>query len=790
MGKQKDIHNHFQDEINLRDLLNRYLAKWKWFALALTIAFVGTFFMLRYTPKKYESKAKLLIKFEQSGSYSELSAFQDLGMFDGMGGYNNLYNEMEILQSRPLIEQVIRELKLNIQYFLVGSKTGIERNEFYKNSPLEIQLLKADSSDNLSGAVFTVEILNHKEFKFVDSETFKSVTYNFGDTLEFDELGKFTLSTTKYYFAKNENTRISISVRSLESSVSIYQTKLNVEVLDEHMDILSLSVRGAVIKQNNEFLNALIAEHNNQTIDDQKNIYRNTTLFINDRIEHLSDELTDVEMQDEEYKSRFDFSDVFLSEKSLYDRILINEKKLVDAEIQSQLVNFLYDYLISNPENNSLLPTNLGFDDNSIVEATVQYNKTVLEKKRVLNHSSEQNPEVIKFENDLVNIKASLKLSLENYKYALEIKVNELRSMEESLNINISSLPTHKRVLRSMDRQQQVKEALYIYLLQKREENEIASAVTEGNSKVIEYAFSNGVPVSPREKTNYAIALLLGLIVPFGFFYLKSALDNKVQGKADLDAHGLPHLATIPKIDGNKKIVISKGNTSPEAEAFRILRTNASFILGPDTGKGKTIITTSTIAKEGKSFVALNLATSYALSGKKTIVVGLDLRAPKLLEYSDLPDSIGVTNYLLDQSIDLNSMIINSPTTENLFILPSGLNPPNPAELLMRDELKNLITTLEESYDIVIIDSAPIGLVTDTLLISEMADAFIYVVRANYLEKKLLSVPDQLRNEGKIKNIGIVINAVNFKKSIGYGYGYGYGNIKVEKPWYKRLFSK
>ena len=634
MRNKREKQHEFDDELNLRELLQKYTSRWKWFVLSLLITFGVAMLVLRYTPRIYESKTKLLIKFEKTGAYSELSAFQDLGLFDGIGRYNNLYNEREILSSRPILERVIRKLDLNIQYFLIGTKTGIERKEFYKNSPVGIQRVN-DSLDIETGVVFNIEVLNAKSFRFLDSDKFGDKTYTFGDTLE-AVIGKFYIHKTDFYKAKHGAIRIGISVKPIEKTISTFQSKLKIEPMNENVDILMLSINGPVIKKNNDFLDTLIAEHTRQTVQDQLAIYRNTTEFINERIAAIAQELSDVELDGENYMTKYDFSDILMNEKSLYDRTLVNEKKLVDSEIQLELVNFLYEYLNDHPDNDELLPTNLGFDDVSINEAANEFNKLALEKNRLLSHSSTKNPAVVKLENDLRSIKTSLNTSLLNLKSSLKLEVSRLRSMDSGFSQDIANLPKHKRVLRSIERQQLVKESLYVYLLQKREENEIASAVTEGNSKIIESAFSNGKATNPNKKIHYSLAIFFGLFIPFSTIYLRSLLDNKVRGREDLDKHNLPHLANIPKVDDRQKLVISKGNTSSAAEAFRILRTNTSFVLGPNTDAGKIIITTSSIAKEGKSFVALNLATSYALTGKKTVVVELDLRAPKLFEYADL----------------------------------------------------------------------------------------------------------------------------------------------------------
>lgn len=772
MTEQEKTKKSFRDEINVRELLLRYLSYWKWFAASVLISMSVAYVILRYTQQSYESRAKVLINFEKTGAYSELYAFQDLGLFEGTGNYNNLHNEREILRSRSVIEGVVRQLDLHIQYNLIGSKTGIERRELYKNSPVEFVLLKGDSADIKAPVRYDIELLSNSRFQFLDNERFGTKIYRCMDTLEAPSIGKFYLKTTRFYKMSAASTNLSILVRPIESTVSTYQALLTVEPISDQVDILQLSIRGPNIQKNNDFLDSLIAQHTRQTIEDQLQIYRHTTNFINDRIATISEELSDVEKEGESYKSQYDFSDILMSEKSLYDRTLFNERSLIEAEVQLELIQYLYDYLNRITDNENLLPANLGLDDYGINHAVENYNRVALERLKVLEHSSAKNPSVIKLDAEMASIRSSLKASLSNSKTSLQMEVNRLRAKESSINAEISELPKHKRVLRSIDRQQQVKEQLYLYLLQKREENEIASAVSEGNSTVIEAAYSNGAIVSPNRKVYYAAALFIGLFIPFSMVYLLSLLDNKVRKPEDLEENGLTHLASIPWLGRNKAIFTAESAT-PEAEAFRILRTNTSFLLGRQTEGGQVILTSSMIAQEGKSFVAINLGASFSLTGKKTLVIGMDLRSPKILEYAGLPRNKGITDLLIDPKLKWQNLVQKDPVNHNLFYLSSGTIPPNPAEILMQPELKDLLDEIRKAYDVILIDSAPVALVTDTLLISHLADICVFVVRANFLEKQRLATAAKLAAEGKLPRMGVVLNAIEKNQSGNYGYGYG-----------------
>jgi len=330
-------------------------------------------------------------------------------------------------------------------------------------------------------------------------------------------------------------------------------------------------------------------------------------------------------------------------------------------------------------------------------------------------------------------------------------------------------------------------------LLQKREETNIALAVTVANAKIIDKAYGKGEPVAPKKKVIFFGAVFLGLILPIIFLYIKDILDNKVHGKRDIDKIGVPFLGDIPNTDSKNKIVVSKGDSSSVAEAFRLLRTNVDFMMSGLKGSGRTIFLTSTLGKEGKSFIALNLASSIAISGKKVLLIGMDVRAPKILEYLDLENTAGLTNYISDPEMDLEQVILKKSINENLDILPSGAIPPNPAELLMNERVQTMFDYVRTKYDYIIVDTAPIGMVTDTLLLSKYADAFVYVVRAYYLDRRLLSVAEDLYKEKRLPNMAILINGTDKEKGYGYGYGYGYGGYgyghEKPRPFWKRLFG-
>ena len=387
----------------------------------------------------------------------------------------------------------------------------------------------------------------------------------------------------------------------------------------------------------------------------------------------------------------------------------------------------------------------------------------------------------------IASLKNNVKTSLLRMQSTLAIQKRDLSREESVLNAKIGKIPVQERQFRVIARQQKVKEELYLYLLQKREETAISLAATEPNARVIDVAKANKMPVSPKRAIVYLAGLLLGLLVPFGIIYTEDLLDTKIKSRLDLEGKtAVPFIGDVPTSDTPNELIQSGSRTS-SAEALRIVRTNLEFMLAKVTeGQAKTIFVTSTFPKEGKTFISVNLAATFALSGKKVLIIGMDIRNPRLDEYLTIPER-GFTNYLSSNDLKIEDLIVKYDGFEDLHVLPAGVIPPNPAELLMSKKVDALFQTLKSQYDYIVVDTAPVSLVTDTLLIAKHADTFIYVARANFLEKRMLNIPSTLYKENKLPNMCLLLNDTDSTK--GYGYGYGYG-LKVEKkPWYKRILK-
>ena len=778
------------DSIDLRDELEKYLIHWKWFLLSGFIAVVLAFIYVRYATPQYSVSSTLLIKDDDSSLGSELAAFQDLGMLGG--GSSNIDNEIQILKSRSLAKTVVKDLNLNISYYKKGR---VKESEVYGDK-IEYRLIALDSIEVYKklDTINYFEITDSNEIILFDEEKI------FPKKIVLDE--EFTIGDHAFVLKKEANKKVSndyeikdfrISFKPSRKVVDGLVKNIQVAPIDKQSSVLQLSMKHAVRKKAEDIINTLIVNYNADAINDKSEVGERTSSFISDRLSKIEEELDIVDKRVESYKKDNKLTNVEEESTLFVEQVSENEKALFETTTQLRLVDFMDEYIQKNGASYELLPANLGFQDASIAVLLEQYNEVVLQRNKILYGSSASNPMVKNLEYQLDSYQVSLKESLVNLKASLNITLRELNKQDRKFNDKIKGIPTKEREYRNIQREQGIKEALYLYLLQKQEETDISLAVTTANSKVIDVAYGSDIPVAPRKMIILLAAIIIGMIIPFGVIYINDLLDNKLHTRKDLEAMlSVPILGDIPLKETKENIVITKDGRSSTAEAFRLLRTNLDFMLtATNKKKGKTIFLTSTVSGEGKSFVSINLACTLALSGKKVALLGMDLRAPKITEYISVYNGKGVTNYIMDESLGLDDLKINLPKHQGLDIFPSGIIPPNPAELLMHPRVDELFAKVQEEYDYIVVDTAPVNLVTDTLMISDRADLFMYVTRANYLDKRLLAVPQNLYNEKRLPNMAMLINGTDYKKGYGYGnYGaYGYGHVE-KGPWWKEIFKR
>ena len=565
-----------------------------------------------------------------------------------------------------------------------------------------------------------------------------------------------------------------------------YCKSLSIAPTSKTTSVAVISLKNSSLQRGQDFINQLLEMYNRNTNNDKNEIAQKTAEFIDERIGIISKELGSTEANLESFKRDAGITDLTSEAQIALAGNAEYEKKSVENRTQISLVNDLRKYLRGNEYE--VLPSNVGLQDAALIGAIERYNEMLVERKRLLRTSTENNPTIVNLDTSIRAMKANVQATLEGTLQGLMITKESLDREASRYSRRISNAPGQERAYVSIARQQEIKAGLYLMLLQKREENAIALAATANNAKIIDEAIADDIPVSPKRSMIYLIALVLGVGIPVGIIYLIELTKFKIEGRADVEKlTSVPVVGDIPltdeKNDKNGSIAVFENKNNLMSETFRNIRTNLQFMLDNDQ---KVILVTSTVSGEGKSFVSSNLAISLSLLGKKVVIVGLDIRKPGLNKVFQLSNKErGITQYLSNPEMDLMELVQLSDVNKNLFILPGGTVPPNPTELLARNGLDRAIETLKKNFDYVILDTAPIGMVTDTLLIGRVADLSVYVCRADYTHKAEYTLINELSFEKKLPNLCTVINGVDLKKR-KYGYYYGYGKYGKHYGYGKR----
>ena len=779
------LNENSEQDFQIRAVIDQYASHWKWFVLAVCITLSVAYVYLRYTIPQFRVSTTILMKDEKKGGLSsELAAFSDMGI--GVGK-NNIENEIEILKSRTLIESTIRKMNLTISLVAQGK---VLKTDLFKNAPIQVYFTNQNDAFYVESQSYEYFGVSSTNFRLVDLSGKQHIlqpqkSYTYGQPIP-TRYGNMVVNKTLSNRLLKETNEIPIHIliNPLENVAESFRSRLIVGPLSKSSGVVELSIVDPVISKAEFFLDNLVRNYNIEAVADKNFISENTSRFIANRLALITDELDGVEQNVQNFKNKNQLTDIeaevplFIEGSSSYD------KQGVETDIQLNMISSMVDYL-KKSKPSDLLPTNIVRGE--AMELIGSYNSLVLDRNRILKSATEVNPTVIKLNEQLSSLKSNVAASLSRMQSNLRIQKKDLNNQEAALNNKIGKIPAQERQFRVIARQQKVKEELYLYLLQKREETAIFLAATEPNARVVDLAKGSEVPVSPKKNIVYLGALLIGLLIPFGIIYLMDLLDTKIKSRLDLEGKSLiPFIGDVPTSESPLELIKAESRTS-SAEALRIIRTNLEFMLSKvPEGQAKTIFLTSTFPKEGKTFVSVNLAATFALSGKKVLLIGMDIRNPRLDDYLTLPD-LGVTNYLSTKDIQIENFIVKYPGFEDFNVLPAGIIPPNPAELLMNKKVDTLFETLKNKYDYIIVDTAPVSLVTDTLLIAKHADCFIYVARANFLEKRMLNIPNTLYKEQKLPNMCLLLNDTDSTK--GYGYGYGYGVAVEKKPWYKNIFK-
>jgi tyrosine-protein kinase Etk/Wzc len=787
----KDFDDEYENDFDLKAFLDKYLVHWKWFALAIFVGLLGAFLYLRYTIPQHKATTTILVKDEKKGGMlSELSAFADMGLGGAMK--SNVDNEIEILKSRTLVESTVRKLNLTARFFMKGN---IVDKEIYSNAPIEVDIINKTDVFYKDRVDFAFSELTANTFELEVEKTNDTTKIILGNKTKFKygeqiatAYGSLIIRKSEFHdaFFKEDVQSLRMVISPFDDVVEGFRGNLEITSISKTSSVVEISVKDQVVNRAEAFLDNMIQIYNEDAAADKNFISENTSTFIANRLKLITQELDGVEQDVQSFKKANNLTDIESEAKLFIEGSNEYDKKAVETEIQLNVVSSMLDFM-KKSTNSDLLPSNLIAGEGDASGLISSYNQLVLDRNRILKSATFSNPSVVKMDQQIASLKNTVQASLLRMQSSLNIQKRDLNREEGILNAKIGKIPVQERQFRVIARQQKVKEELYLYLLQKREETAISLAATEPNARVIDAAKANKNPVSPKKNIIYLAGLLMGLLIPFGIIYTDDLLDTKIKSRLDLDRKTLiPFIGDVPTSDSPSEIIKSGSRTS-SAEALRIIRTNLEFMLGkvPD-GSAKTIFLTSTFPKEGKTFVSVNLAATIALSGKKVLLIGMDIRNPRLDEYLTLPER-GFTNYLSSKDLNLEDLIVKYDGYENFHVLPAGVIPPNPAELLMDNKVDTFFKDLKTQYDYIIVDTAPVSLVTDTLLIAKNADCFIYVARANFLEKRMLDIPNNLYKEHKLPNMCMLLNDTDSTK--GYGYGYGYGMQEKKESWLKKTIK-
>ncbi len=771
-----------EDLISVMEIVTLFIRHWKWILFGLLLVMAVAFIYLRYTTPVYKVSSSVVLKEENRRAPQMPGTLEEIAM---MGSVSNVENELYILKSRSLVRSVINRLNLHTSYIVEGR---IKATDLYTESPVIVDMAQNDLDKLRENIRFQMQMKDDASVSVKGLVAGMAVDTLFTRLPAVLMTGQGTISFTRRGEIKPNFNLLHVLIQHPNAVIGSYRNSLEVSQASRQSSVITLSLKTPYPQKGKDFVNMLIEAYNNEAIEDKNQEARNTQKFIEERIAIIDRELSTAEQNVEEYKREEGLTDLQTDLQRDMQMGSQYEQKLVEVETQLNVVQSLDSY-INNPKNsNKTIPSNIGVQDPTLAATTTEYNRLLLERERLSQSMTDDNPAMRRLNEQIAGLRQSIGSSINSVQQGLQIQRREARNQANIFGGRVSAVPTQEREFMELSREQQIKASLFLMLLQKREENALALAAYANKAKVLDEAASEG-QVAPRKAIVLLAALLLGLLIPMGIIYLADMLQYRIRTRGDVERISkVPILSEVPRHEEDENIAVMENETRPIDEAFRMLRTNLLLTLGAEN---KVVTFTSTVSGEGKSFVALNTAISLSLLNKKVLIVGLDLRIPRLKEYMNLHTHQGVTSYLSGFEKDLNSLIVPSGITENLWALPSGAIPPNPAELLSRPSLDAAFTRLREQFDYILIDSAPVSQVTDTLILNRVSDATVYVCRANYSSKGNLRFANDMMAQNRLRNMVLVVNDVDeFHHGYGYGYGrgygYGYGKTKKTKKTKKK----
>ena len=777
------------DFIRIQDLFYLCINKWYWFVISLAVTIGIAIIYLLTTPPVYTRSASLLIKEDSKGN-SLGDAAGLMGDFDLFQTNTNVNNEIQSLQSPAVMLDVVKRLHLDINYHTDGS--FYKKVLYGRDCPYTVNFNDLQDNESVS---FTINPGLEGQILLTDfsrdgEDLEGKVTAVVNDTVD-APIGKLVVTATND--TASYNASIYVSRIGYQKTTDDYASNLSVTLSDEKSTVINLSFKDVCTQRAEDVLNTVIAVYNENWIKDKNQIAVSTSAFISDRLGVIEQELGNVDENISSYKSEHLLPDVQAAASMYMEQSSETNAQILALNTQLSMARYIRNYLTNSTSKNQLLPANSGIESPGIEQQIANYNTAQLRRNDLVANSSERNPLVIDMDQSLENMRHAIITSIDNHITTLNTQIRSLQQSEQQTTARIAANPTQGRYLLSVERQQKVKEALYLFLLQKREENELSQAFTAYNTRVITPPSGSMIPTAPVKKNIALVAFALGFLIPIVIIFIRENINTKVRGRKDLESLSVPFVGEIPLAESGKKkktanvakeIVISQGKRDIVNEAFRVLRTNLEFILDAKEDKDRASVTliTSFNPGSGKTFLTMNTAASFALKGKRVLVVDGDLRHGSASAYVGSPKK-GLSDYLGKRENNVEDLIVEKENCPGLFVLPVGTIPPNPTELLAEPRLAELIEKMRSRFDYIIIDCPPIDIVADTQIIEKLADRTIFIVRAGLLERDMLPKLQNDYDAKRFKNMALVLNGTiggssryGYRYGYKYGYAYGYGN--------------
>ena len=784
---------NIQEEISFdfKSLVFLCLSKWHWFVICMSVALLVAGLYIKKTQPSYKRYAEVLIKEDSKGrsvSNAAGPSFEDLGLFSSKANVNN---EIIAFESPAIMAEVVKRLRLDFTYM---SDFGLRKNVLY-GTTLPITVTTPDLGDK-NTAVFTIRFEDDEKVEIVDfslnGNNLKGSANGLLDDTIISPIGKIVVAKTTFFDEKESQKPVYVTKQSITGATNAFSSRLSVMLVDPKSTVIYLVVNDLNIQRADDILSTVIAVYNETWIKDKNITLVNTSRFIDRRLEVISHELGDVDEDISSYKRINLLPDVQAASSMYMSQSITTNQQILNLNTQKQLVIIIRDQLIDIANTNQLLPEFAGIGaDNNISEQISKYNALQLQRNNLAASSSEKNVRVISLDKSLADLRKAIFSSIDNFIVTLDTQINSLAQSETQTTQRIAANPSQAKHLLSVERQQKVKEELYLYLLQKREENELSQAFTANNTRIITPPTGSSAPVAPKRQIILLVAFIIGLAIPFCSIYLLETMNVTVRGRKDLEILTTPFAGEIPLSYKKRRyliprkpqkdfpaIVVKEGSGNMINEAFRVVRTNLEFIAGKNKN-ANVIMVSSLNSGAGKTFITINQAMAFAIKGNKVAVIDLDMRKASLSAFVNSP-KIGVSSYLSGH-VDTLEEIMTNNIHKNITVIPVGTIPPNPTELLFEKRLETMIDELRKKYDYVLIDCPPVEIVADVSIINKFADITLFIIRAGLFNRTMLPEIEKLYTQKRYKNMVVLLNGSEETRGIygyryGYRYGYGYGN--------------